>query len=200
MAVLEGDLERVAETLLDSVADGEAIDDHFDGVAHVLVERDFLAQFAHRAVDLDPHEAGSAQVAQLLAIFALAVAHDRREHVDARAVGPGHDAIDDLLNALLRDLAPAVVAKRVADAREQQAQVVVNFGDGGRPSSAGCARWSFVRSRSPAKVPRSNRRPASPSAPGTGARKPKVTRRSGAGLRRRWCRRRARTCPSPKAR
>jgi hypothetical protein len=53
-----------------------------------------------------------------------------REHVDARALGPRHDAVDDLLHALLRDLAPAVVAKGVADAREQQAQVIVNLGDG----------------------------------------------------------------------
>ena len=34
VAVLEGDFERVAETLLDSVADREAIDDHFNGMAH----------------------------------------------------------------------------------------------------------------------------------------------------------------------
>ena len=131
VAVLEGNFQRVAQALLDSAADREAVDDHLDGVAEILIERDFFAQFAHRAVDLDPHEAGAPQIAQLLAILALAVAHDRREHVNPRALGPRHDAVDDLLHALLRDLAPAVVAERMADAREQQAQVIIDLGDGG---------------------------------------------------------------------
>src|SRR5260370_234101 len=78
-----------------------------------------------------PEQAGAPQVAQLLAILALAVAHDRREHVNPRALGPRHDPVDDLLHALLRDLASAVVAERMADAREQQAQVIIDLGDGG---------------------------------------------------------------------
>ena len=65
-----------------------------------------------------------------------------------------------------------------------------------RPSSADCGCCSSAGWRSPARCPRCRRRPASPSARGTGGRRPKATRRSGAGLRRRWCRRRARICPS----
>src|SRR5687768_17852392 len=43
---------------------------------------------------------------------------------------------------------------------------------------------------------RSDRRRASPSARGTAGRRPTATRRSGAGLRRRSCRRRGKTCRS----
>ena len=45
VAVLEGDLQRVAQALLDPAANRQAIDHHLDGVALVLVERDLLAQF-----------------------------------------------------------------------------------------------------------------------------------------------------------
>ncbi len=146
VAILERNLQRVAQALLDPVADREAVDDHVDGVAKILVERNFLAQFAHRAVDLDSYEAGAAQIAQLLAILALAVAHDWREHVDSRAFGPRHDSIDDLLHTLLRYFPTAVVAERVADAREQQAQVVVDFGDRG-DGRARVARGRFLLDR-----------------------------------------------------
>ena len=65
-----------------------------------------------------------------------------------------------------------------------------------RRSSAGCGCCSSGGSRWPGRCPRSGRRRASPSARGTAARTPTATRRSGAGLRRRSCRRRATTCPT----
>src|SRR5208282_3834398 len=129
LPVLERHFQRVGKALFDSAANREPVDYHLDRVALVLVERDLLAQLANRAVDLDPHEAGAPQLAHLLPIFALAIADDRREHVDSRPLGPTHDPIDDLLDALLRDLTAAVVAMGAADAREQQAQVVVDLGN-----------------------------------------------------------------------
>ena len=71
-----------------------------------------------------------AQLEQLLAVLALAAAHDRRQDVHAAALGQRQDAVDDLLHGLRRDRAPALRAVRRADAREQQAQVVVDLGDG----------------------------------------------------------------------
>ena len=96
----------------------------------VLGERDVLGQVAQLAVDAGAHEPGLAQLDQLLAVLALAAAHDRRQDVDARALGQLQDAVDDLLHRLRRDRAPALRAVRRADAREQQAQVVVDLGDG----------------------------------------------------------------------
>ena len=64
-----------------------------------------------------------------------------------------------------------------------------------RRSTADCGCCSSAGSRSPARCRRCDRRPASPSARGTAARTRTATRRSGAVLRRRSCRRRATTCP-----
>ena len=129
LPVFERDFERIRQPLLDSLANREPIDHHLDRVALILVERRLLAEFVELAVDLHAHETRALHVGQLLAILALAIADDRREHVNPRAFGPSHDLIDDLLHALLRDFAAAVVAERMPDAREQQAQVVVDFGD-----------------------------------------------------------------------
>ena len=78
---------------------------------------------------------------------------------------------------------------------------------GSRRSRSPCRRssarswWdSAARSRRPATVRRSNRRRASPCARETAARKPKATRRTAAGLRRKWYRRRGTTCLSPRGR
>src|SRR6185437_3092659 len=75
------------------------------------------------------YETRAAQIRQFLFVLALAITHDRSEHQKPRLDRPTHDAIGDLLNALLRNLAPAVVAEGVADAGEQQTQIIVNLGD-----------------------------------------------------------------------
>src|SRR5208283_4780575 len=146
LPVFEGDLERVRQALLDSLANREPIDHHLDRVALILVEQRLLAELVKLAVDLHAHEARALHVGQLLAVFALAIANDRRQHVKPRAVGPFHDLIDDLLHALLRDFAAAVVAERMPDARKQQAQVVVNLGDSAN-RRARIARGGFLLDR-----------------------------------------------------
>src|SRR5262249_32105375 len=110
VAIFEGHFEGIAQALFDAGADRQSIDDYLDRVALIFVERDVVAQFPHRAIDFDPHEAGPAHVAQFLAVLALAIAHDGREHVKPRVLRPGHDTVHDLLHALLRDFAAAVVA------------------------------------------------------------------------------------------
>src|SRR4029077_10911203 len=97
--------------------------------ALIFVERGLLAKFVEFAVDLHAHETGALHLGQFLAILALAIADNRREHMNPRTIRPSHDSIDNLLDALLRDLAATVVTERVADARKQQAQVVVNLSD-----------------------------------------------------------------------
>ena len=66
-----------------------------------------------------------------------------------------------------------------------------------RRSSARCAPGWSGRWRSPAGCPRCGRPAACPCGRGTAARRARRSRRSGAGPRRRACRTRARTCPSP---
>ena len=85
---------------------------------------------------------------------------------------------------------------RPADARIQQAQVVVDLGGRARPSTGDCGCCSSGGSRSPDRCPQSSRCRASPSARGTAGRRRTAIRRSAADPRRRWCRRRATTSPS----
>ena len=62
--------------------------------------------------------------------LALALAHQRRQHLEAAALRQLQDPVDDGLRRLARDRAAALGAVRLADAREEQTQVVVDLGDG----------------------------------------------------------------------
>ena len=95
----------------------------------VARQRPVVGQVAQLAVDAHAHEAAAAQLVELLAVLALPVAHDRRVEEEPRLGRQREQAIDDLLHRLRRDLAAALEADGVPDAREQQAQVVGDLGD-----------------------------------------------------------------------
>ncbi len=122
-------LDRVGEPLAQVGAHHEPVDDDRDVVLELLVELDRLVQLAQLAVDLRPREAVRAELLEELAVLALATADDRGEHHEPRALVELHHLIDDLLGRLPGDRRPAVRAVRVADARPEQAQVVVDLRD-----------------------------------------------------------------------
>ena len=121
-------LDRVGEALAQVVAHHEPVDDDRDVVLVALVEHDRLLEHPQAIVDLHAREAVGAQLLQQLAVLALAPAHDRRQDHEARAVAQLHHLVDDLLGRLADDRPPADRAVRLADARPQQAQVVVDLG------------------------------------------------------------------------
>ena len=123
-------LDRVGQPLARVRLHHQPVDDDGDVVLVLLVEDDLLLEQPHLAVDLHAREALGAQLLELLAVLALAPAHDRRHDHEPRAVLERHDLVDDLLGRLRGDRPPAVEAVRLADARPQQAQVVVDLGDG----------------------------------------------------------------------
>ena len=63
-------------------------------------------------------------------IFAFAAAHDRRQHVDARALRQRQHTVDHLRYGLAFDRQAGRRRVRHADARPQQPHVVVDLGDG----------------------------------------------------------------------
>ena len=181
----------------DAVLHHEPVDDDVDVVLVLLVEHDLLVELAHLAVDAHAREA-------------LALAGPRTA-CRTRPCGPcttgastwnlvpsGSSRMRSTIcsRRLPLDDAAADRAVRDADARVEQAQVVVDLGDGAHRRARVAATSSSGRSRRPATGPRCGRRRACPSARGTAARTPRATRRSGAGPRRRWCRTRASACPS----
>ena len=86
--------------------------------------------FVERAVDLDALIALAQEFGEFLFVFALAAAHDRRQHIDARAVGQRQHAVDHLRHGLAFDRQTSGRRVGHADARPQQAHVVVDLGDG----------------------------------------------------------------------
>ena len=110
------------------VADDVAVDDDLDRVALVLVERSRLGEVHRLAVDPDADEALATGALEDPVALGLAVLDERSEDDEAGAFRERQDLVDDLLDRLALDLV-AVGAVRMADPREQQAQVVVDLGD-----------------------------------------------------------------------
>ncbi len=189
-------LERVGEAALDAVAPHEAVDDDLDGVLLVAGQLDGVGELVQLAVDDGAGEALAGEVGEQRVVGALAAPHDRRQHLEAGALGQLEHPVDDLLRGLAGDDRAVVRAVRDADAGEQQPEVVVDLGDGA-DGGARVARRGLL-------VDRDGRREALDEvdvglvhlARGTGGRTTRATRRSGAGPRRRWCRTRATTCPT----
>jgi hypothetical protein len=95
----------------------------------LLVEGGRLVDLVKRAVDLDPLESALLQIRQLLAVLALAPAHDGRQQVETRALFQVHHPVDHLAHRLAFDRQAG--GRRIGDADpgEQQAQIVVDLGD-----------------------------------------------------------------------
>ena len=113
----------------------EAVDDHFHGVLLHLVEGDVLGEVAYEAIDADARESTSPRGREQLLVLSLAVAHERAEDEDARAIRHRADLIDDLLDGLSDDRDPVIRTMRNADPREEKTQVVVDLGDGSNSGS-----------------------------------------------------------------
>ena len=116
------------------MTDDVAVHHDLDGVALVLVQRGCFRQVVLLPVHADAHEALPPRRLEDAVTLRLAVLHQRPEHEQPRALRQAQDLVDDLLHRLALDLV-AVGAVRVADAREQQPQMVVDLRDGpdGRP-------------------------------------------------------------------
>ena len=130
----ERGLDRVGEPPLGRRVVGplgdEPVDDDVDGVLDLLLELGRVGEGDHLAVDPGAGEALGLQLGEQVDVLALAGAHHRGEHLEAGALGQLEQPVDDLLRALPGDRLAAHRAVRAAGAGEEQAQVVVDLGDG----------------------------------------------------------------------
>ncbi len=126
----QGNLQGVGQAGADFRLDHQPVDHHLDGVLLFLVELGGLGQLVDLAVDAHAHETVGLQLAQLLAVFPLAAADDGGQQQQPGLFRPGEDLVDHLLDGLAGDLLAALVAVDATDAGEEQAQVVVDLGDG----------------------------------------------------------------------
>ncbi len=120
-------LARVRQAVNDIGAEDETVDDNLDIVLFVLFEGNLLAEVIHVPVGADADIAGLARILENLDMLALFAADDRRHDLHARPLAQRHELVDDLVDGLLADLLAAVRAVRRADARPEQAQIVVHL-------------------------------------------------------------------------
>ena len=122
--------ERIGEARRDIRPHHQAVDHDIDVVGEFLVERRRFGDLVERAVDLHALIAALHEFGELLAVLALAAAHDGREQVDAGAFRQRQDAVDHLRDGLALDRQPGRGRVGHADARPQQPHIVVDLGDG----------------------------------------------------------------------
>ena len=95
-----------------------------------LVALQELVDLHRLAVDAGTHVALAGEILEQRVVLALAAPNDRCEHLEASALRQLQDAVDDLLRRLALQLGAVVRAVLHADFRVQQAEVVVDLGDG----------------------------------------------------------------------
>ena len=122
--------DRLRQSLPQVLLHHQAVDDDLDRVLELLVERRRLLEQVLLAVDLHAREPFRPELLEDVLVLALAVADDRRVDGELRACGELQDLVDDRLLALTGDRAAADRAVRLTDPRVEQAQVVVDLGDG----------------------------------------------------------------------
>src|SRR5580704_14677388 len=86
VAKLERGLEAFRKPRRHVGSDDDAVDDDFDVVLDLLVERRRIGDLVELPINLEPLEALFHQVGDLLARLAFAAARDRREEIEPRAL------------------------------------------------------------------------------------------------------------------
>ena len=129
-AEFHGQSDREFEAVFDSGLHQQAIHDHFDGVVLALVEGEVVLQVHQFAIDAGAGESVLDKLLHLFLEFAFAAAHDGRHDHDAVVGRERHDALHDLLGRLAGDGLATIRAMGHTDRRVEQAQVIVDLGDG----------------------------------------------------------------------
>ena len=122
--------DGIGQALADTIPDDQTVDHDLDGVFLLLGEFDVIGQLPHFAVDQRAGVAVGAQQFEQVDEFAFASAHDRCQNLESCTYRHGKQRVDHLLRGLCAHRFTAHRAVRFAGAREQQAQVIIDFSDG----------------------------------------------------------------------
>src|SRR6266446_3164476 len=123
-------LDRVDQSRPLLRPDHDAVDDDLDIVLLVLVEGDRLADLIQASVHPDPHESRLAHVVDQRPVLALATFDNWSEHHHPGALRQLLDVVRHLLDGLPAHLATAYRTVGMSDPRVEQAEVVIDLGDG----------------------------------------------------------------------
>ncbi len=129
-AQFHGESDGKFEAVFDSGLHQQAIHDHLDGVILALVERKVVLEVHQFAVDAGAGETVLDKLLHFFFEFTFATTGNRRHDHYAIVGRERHDALDYLLGGLASDGLAAIGTMGHADRRIEQAQVVVDLGDG----------------------------------------------------------------------
>ncbi|MNZ98192.1 hypothetical protein D3C78_1174690 [compost metagenome] len=123
-------LEGFGQALLQVGANLEAVDHDIDGMFFLLVELGSFVQLIELSIDSGADKTLRAQLFENRQVLAFALADDRRQQHQLAALRFGEDQVDHLADGLRFQRNVVVRATGDAHAGIQQAQVIVNFGNG----------------------------------------------------------------------
>ena len=129
VAMAQCRFERLGKTLSKFFTNFYAVNNDVDGVLGVLFQRRQRIDVMHLAVKANAHETLCPQFVDQCRLFALAVIDHRREDHQFGVLGHLQCMIDHLRHRLRSQHDVVLGAMRFADARIEQAQVVMDFGD-----------------------------------------------------------------------
>ena len=126
---VEGVLDRVRKTGLNSLTHHQTVHHDLDRVLQILLQTDLLGKIVEASVNAYADVAALSRALQNLLVRALLGAHHGCQHHKALALGKLENAVNDLVGGLLTDLLAADRAVRNADAGVKQTQIVVDLRD-----------------------------------------------------------------------
>ena len=127
----ERELDRVVDAAAHGGVNDQPVDDRLDGVFFIFLQIGGVFDFVEFAVDAHAHKALLADRLEHLFVLAFASAHQRGEQHHFGFGRNVQQLLDDVLGALLLDRFATPGAVDVSNGWKKQAQVVVDFGDGG---------------------------------------------------------------------
>ena len=127
---VERRFKRLRQARFNPVFDDDTINDDFDIVLDLFVEGGNVGDFVILAVDFDALKAFFLKFGEFFAVFAFAAANNRREEIKTRAFAFFQQTVDHFGHGLRCDRQTSCGRIRNADARPEEAHVVVNLGDG----------------------------------------------------------------------
>ena len=130
----QGGFHGLSEASLDALLEYQTVDDHLDGVhlvaGQVQVAPLKVSEFVRLAVHDGPAEPLAGQVTQQGVVGALTATDHRSQDLKAGAGVHFEDPVHDLLGGLANEPLSGLWIVWNADPGVQQAQVVVDLGDG----------------------------------------------------------------------
>jgi len=129
LSVGEGCFNRIGQTRGHVWPYDQTIHDNVDAVVQISLKVRKGIKQSDIAVDADAQKSLAFDLLEFLAVLAFAMAHNRRQNEQTPALWQAQHLIHDLLHGLGAHRLATASAMRHAQARKEQTQIVVDFGD-----------------------------------------------------------------------